>query len=123
SDERIASIISNPVINRRYGDFYLKQQIRTFGAKGGLEAALIAYNGGPKRAEEWIKSGFDDSALPAETRSYYKSIMAMLPTAQSGSASAGDPSKVQLVFAERKGLAKLTPQGGEADVNPDLANR
>lgn len=121
SDERIASIISNPTTNERYGEYYLRKMIRTYSSRGGVEAALIAYNGGGKRAEEWIKSGFDDSVLPAETRKYYKSIMQRLPTTGPGTEK-GDPSSVRLEFSERKGLATLTGKADER-LNKDLTDR
>lgn len=121
SDERITSIISNPTTNERYGEYYLRKMIRTYGSRGGVEAALIAYNGGGRRAEEWIKSGFDDSVLPAETRKYYKNIMARLPTSSPGTEK-GDPSSVRIEEGKRKGLAVLT---GKADskLNKDLTDR
>lgn len=121
SDERIASIISNPTTNERYGEYYLRKMIRNYSARGGVEAALIAYNGGGKRAEEWIKSGFDDSVLPAETRKYYKSIMARLPTTSPGTEK-GDPSSVRIEEGERKGLAALTG-ASTAKLNKDLIDR
>src|SRR5690606_28483060 len=121
TDERIASIISNPVVNQRYGEYYLKDMIRRFAPRGGLEAALIAYNGGPERAKKWIESGFDDSVLPKETRDDYKTVMARLPTSQPGGGGKGDPSAVQFEF-NRKGMAALTGQD-EAHLSRDLTNR
>jgi len=115
---QIAAYMSNPVVNQRYGDYYLKKQIRTFGPTGGLEAALIAYNGGPGRAEAWIKSGRDDSVIPEETRKYYKEIMARLPGMSAGK---GNPQSVELVF-NRKGMAAIAGQS-EDKVNPDLVGR
>lgn len=121
SDERITSIISNPTTNQQYGEHYLRKMIRTYSSRGGVEAALIAYNGGGKRAEEWIKSGFDDSVLPAETRKYYKSIMERLPTTSPGTET-GDPSKVRIETSEAKGLATLTGKSTE-NLNKDLTDR
>lgn len=118
SDERIASIISNPTVNQKYGEFYLKKMIRDYSAKGGLEAALIAYNGGPQRAKEWIESGFDDSVLPAETRKYYKEVIARMPTSQPGGAGRGDPSGVKLEFVGQTGGDK-----GGRNVSKDLTDR
>lgn len=114
----LAQYMKNPVVNQRYGDYYLKKQIRAFGATGGLEAALIAYNGGPARAEAWIKSGRDDSVIPEETRKYYKEIMARLPGMSAGK---GNPQSVKLVF-NRGGLAPISQQT-EDKVNPELVSR
>ena len=61
-------------------------------ATGGIEAALVAYNGGPERAKEWIKSNFDDKVLPAETRKYYKAVMARLPGYRENNGK-GDPNE------------------------------
>lgn len=121
TDERIASIISNPVVNQRYGEYYLKDMIRQFAPRGGLEAALIAYNGGPARAKKWIESGFDDSVLPKETRDYYKKVIARIPTSQPGGGGKGDPSAVKFVF-DRKGMAALSGQD-ENHLSRDLTNR
>lgn len=121
SDARIASIISNPVINQKYGEFYLKKMIRDFGPRGGLEAALVAYNGGPERAKKWIESGFDDSVLPAETRNYYKAVIARMPTSQPGGGGRGDPSAVQFEFS-RGSRAPLSGQD-EAHLSKDLTDR
>ena len=116
--QQISEYLSNDVVNQRYGDYYLKKMIRQYGKTGGVEAALIAYNGGPKRAEEWIKSGFDDSVLPAETRNYYHAIMSRLPGTQA-SGKVGDPKSVELVFAGRRGVTF----NDDPNVNSDLKNR
>ncbi len=129
SDERIRGILSDPAIGVRYGRYYLQKQIKAFGKTGGLEAALIAYNGGPGRAKAWIASGGDDSVIPEETRDYYTKIMAQLPgMKRSGGgsvAASADPSTVQLVFDEGS-MAEARKYGskvGEAGVPPELVER
>lgn len=112
SAERITSILSNEVTNRRYGSHYLKKMIRLYGKQGGLEAALIAYNGGPKRAEKWITSGFDDSVIPKESADYYKKIMARLPGM--GGVGKSDPKSVKLNFRS---------PGDNIEVSKDLQDR
>jgi hypothetical protein len=112
SNERITSIMSNANTNRRYGNYYLKKQIRDFGKQGGLEAALIAYNGGPERAKKWIASGFDDSVIPKESANYYKAIMARLPGMRG--ASGGDPKSVQIDFRS---------PGDSIELSQDLQDR
>lgn len=119
--EEITQYLSNPTVNQRYGDYYLKKQIRDFGPKGGIEAALIAYNGGPKRAQDWIASGRDDSVIPKESADYYKAVMARLPGM--GPSSKGDPKGVELVFNRPSGMAVLVKGQTESDLNPDLTNR
>lgn len=115
--QEITQYLSNPTVNQRYGDYYLKKQIRDFGARGGIEAALIAYNGGPGRAEAWIKAGRDDSVIPKESANYYKEIMARLPGM--AAAGKGDPKGVTLVFSDRTDIKGQD----EAHVNPDLVGR
>lgn len=72
SPEQVREYLSDPDVSRRYGSFYFNQQLERFG--GDVEAALVAYNAGPSRAEQWLFSGKDDNMLPAETRNYYREI-------------------------------------------------
>lgn len=111
-DERIQQILSNETLNRRYGKHYLQKMIRQFGKQGGLEAALVGYNGGPERAKKWIASGFDDSVIPKESANYYKKVMARLPgVAGSGK---GDPKSVKLNFRS---------PGDNIELSQDLQDR
>ena len=41
-------------------------------------ATLVAYNAGPKRAQEFVQSGYDPTVLPAETQDYLLRAMPML---------------------------------------------
>jgi hypothetical protein len=112
SDQRITEIMSSETLNRKYGRHYLQKQIRAFAKQGGLEAALIAYNGGPERAKKWIASGFDDSVIPKESADYYKAIMSQLPgVAGTGK---GDPKSVQINFRS---------PGDNIEVSRDLQDR
>lgn len=128
SDERITEILSNPVTNKAYGNFYLKKMIKDFSAKGGVEAALVGYNAGPGVAQAWIDSGFDSSKLPAETRNYVRNIMRNLPSlagqdrfGMGGStAPKGDPAAVQFVWNNRE---DLKAQGNESALNQDMVSR
>lgn len=124
SDARVTEIMSNPVLNERYGDYYLKKMIKEYGPKGGVEAALVGYNAGPGVAQKWIESNFDPSVLPAETRGYVKKIMGQLPSMSGdkiAGAPKGDPSAVTLEF-DRRGMAALSKQD-ESQLNPDLTDR
>jgi hypothetical protein len=76
NDEQIQSYLSNPTINKMYGEHYLKKQLNTFG--GDTEAAVIAYNAGPGVAQKWLESGKNDDVLPGETLAYKNKIMADL---------------------------------------------
>ncbi len=64
--------------NVRFGTDYLTAQLRRY--KGDKSAALIAYNGGPARADAWLKAGRDDSVIPTESANYYKSVQGMKTT-------------------------------------------
>ncbi len=112
TDAQINNVLSNEAINRRYGRHYLRKQIQAFGKQGGLEAALIAYNGGPERAKAWIKSGFDDSVIPKESADYYKKVMARLPGM--GGVGKGDPKSVKINFRS---------PGDSIEVSKDLQDR
>lgn len=56
--------------NMRFGRDYYTAMLNKYG--GDRDAAMIAYNGGPARADNWLKSGRDDSVIPAESANYYK---------------------------------------------------
>lgn len=72
-DRGIQQRLMDPAIGRQYGEHYLKKQLAAFG--GDQAAALVAYNGGPGRAQTWLKNGRNDAVLPAETRNYYHTIL------------------------------------------------
>lgn len=56
--------------NMRFGRDYYAAMLNKYG--GDRDAAMIAYNGGPARADAWLKAGRDDSVIPAESANYYK---------------------------------------------------
>jgi stress response protein YsnF len=94
NDTAVAAYLTNPYVNKRYGEFYLKEQLRTFAnTRDPLEAALVAYNAGPSVAQKWVESGYDDKVLPKETRDYKTNIMASIKS----SPVKGDPSSVKFV--------------------------
>ena len=69
----------NPAIpdqNIEGGVRYLAEQLRQF---GGLELALIAYNGGPGFAQRYAKG---ETALYGETRDYVRRVVARLRAPQ-----------------------------------------
>lgn len=59
--------------NVEYGTHYFNQMMVKY--DGDTEAALIAYNGGPARADAWIAGGRDDSKIPKESADYYKKVL------------------------------------------------
>jgi hypothetical protein len=63
---------------RRFSDDYYAAMLRRY--SGDREAARIAYNGGPARADAWLAAGRDDSVIPRESADYYKKIAGRLGT-------------------------------------------
>lgn len=57
----------------RVGVDYLAAMMNRY--QGDEEAALIAYNWGPARADDWIAQGRNPEALPDETRDYLQKIL------------------------------------------------
>jgi hypothetical protein len=103
----IRAYLSNPYINKQYGEAYLQQQLRTFAdTRNPIETALVAYNAGPGTAKKWVESGYDDKMLPKETRDYKDNILASI----SAPGAKGDPSTVRF-------------EGDTKDLSPDLQGR
>jgi hypothetical protein len=106
---------------RRFSDDYYGAMLKRYG--GDRDAARIAYNGGPRRADNWLKAGRDDSVIPAESANYYKQIAermgpgaaTLVAKAQSsGSDSASEPYRGK---ADRAPGGMLTRTFG-IDFNP-----
>lgn len=94
NDAVVSAYLTNPYVNKRYGEYYLKEQLRAYsGTRDPIETALVAYNAGPSVAKKWVESGYDDKLLSKETRDYKANIMASLKS----SPVKGDPSSVQFV--------------------------
>lgn len=74
-----------PVVNVRFGAWYLARQVRDFG--GDPLAALAAYNGGPGYARLWLSRMqeydpdlFVETIPVAETQTYVKAVLAQFAT-------------------------------------------
>lgn len=67
--------LKRPDVSEKYGTYYYTKMLARYG--GDEEAALVAYNGGPARADAWLKAGKDDSVLPSETRAYYRKVLSV----------------------------------------------
>jgi soluble lytic murein transglycosylase-like protein len=76
NDNELKAYLKNPDVNRKFGEAYLNQMLERY--RGDKEAALIAYNGGPSRADAWLKAGRDDKAIPQETANYYKNVLGQM---------------------------------------------
>lgn len=64
--------LKNAGVGKTYGSHYLDKMLTRY--NGDVDAALVAYNGGPARADAWIAAGKDDSVIPKETADYYKKV-------------------------------------------------
>lgn len=65
--------LSDPEQNMAFGKAYLSAMLKRYG--NDKAAALVAYNGGPGKADEWVASGKNDKVLSKETSNYYKSVL------------------------------------------------
>ncbi|WP_412063758.1 transglycosylase SLT domain-containing protein [Rhizobium sp. SYY.PMSO] len=73
SDAEKKAYLQRDDVSERYGEAYYTQMLQRYG--GDQQAALIAYNGGPARADSWLSNGRDDSVIPKETADYYKKVL------------------------------------------------
>lgn len=73
TDAQLKEYLKDQVVSRKYGTHYLEKMLKQYG--GDVEAALIAYNGGPSRADAWLKAGRDDRVIPKESANYYKKVL------------------------------------------------
>jgi len=65
------TILNDPIINIKLGSMYLSTLIEMYEIDGGL----AAYNGGPRRAERWIRYNKADNILPDETQKYIPFVL------------------------------------------------
>ena len=91
---------------RRFSDDYYGAMLRRY--KGDREAARIAYNGGPARADAWLKAGRDDSVIPRESADYYKKIQRQLTP---GTAMAGEATRRVAAGTDGGSTAPLVQKG------------
>jgi soluble lytic murein transglycosylase-like protein len=116
--EKQKEYLKNPDVSMTYGKRYLGDMLTKY--HGDEEAALIAYNGGPARADAWLKAGRDDSVLPQETSDYYRKVMAgMGPTGKFDSQQQA-VAKSYLQAHTDKGPEAI--QGLNGDFSVKLAN-
>lgn len=82
TDQEVREYLFDKETGVRYGSHYLRNQLRRF--DGDLEAALIAYNGGPRRAENFLAAGRDYSVIPEETQNYVPKVLSQfgVPTSR-----------------------------------------
>lgn len=91
---------------RRFSDDYFNAMLKRYG--GDRDAARIAYNGGPARADAWLKAGRDDSVIPRESADYYKKITKQLTP---GQATARNAVNTVASGTDGAGTAPLVQKG------------
>jgi len=91
---------------RRFSDDYFNAMLKRYG--GDRDAARIAYNGGPRRADNWLKAGRDDSVIPRESADYYKKITKQLG---GGPAMARNATEAVASGTDGAGTAPLVQKG------------
>lgn len=69
-------VLFSPINNIRMGCRYLSMLIELYHVDGGL----AAYNGGERRAAEWLASGRNDEVLFEETRGYVPAVLKLYDT-------------------------------------------
>ena len=136
SDDQIkAKLKAEPDYNRQQGTKYLNQMLSKY--DGDVVKALAAYNAGPGRVDEVLKTvdpktqGYDAflNALPKETQNYVPSVLGRMgakieaPQMQNVSGlSADDMIKAQnIAETEARSQAAVERAGLEMDVANDLA--
>lgn len=85
--------------NRRVGHDYMNAMLNRYG--GDEEAALVAYNWGPKNADKWVAGG-KTGKLPRETRDYVSNILSPSQPYRLGPPDTESSSGMQLPPGFRK---------------------
>lgn len=70
---KTADELYDPVKNLRCSARLLSENLRAFG--GDIGHALMAYNWGSGRVEQWVKAGRPPHKVPAETKNYVAAIL------------------------------------------------
>jgi hypothetical protein len=110
---------SSPEELARVGRDYLKTMLDRYGS---LDKALVAYNWGPKNADDWIAKGADPAKLPAETQKYVSRVQSTLsseprPTAQAPSQPEAATPPSSAAGAPRAAPVKVS-EARPADMGP-----
>jgi hypothetical protein len=76
TQEERQEYLKDDEISVQYGTYYLNKQLTKYG--GDVVLALIAYNAGAGRADEFRANGRDFSKLPTETQGYVPKVLKAL---------------------------------------------
>lgn len=117
----IENYLKNPAVSRRYGQHYFNKMLARY--DGDVDAALVAYNGGMKRADAWLAAGRDDSVIPQESADYYKKVKARLTGGGAGGAgAAGAAGSAGAAAASGLDLPIITAGENRHGGGPDIDN-
>jgi hypothetical protein len=94
----------------RVGKDYLKAMVDKY---GDTEKALVAYNWGPKNADDWLASGADKSKLPKETQGYITRVFNNLNTTKT---PAKPPTSTTEPTPAEKIMTGMTGMSAKADI-------
>jgi hypothetical protein len=94
----------------RVGRDYLKAMVDKY---GDTEKALVAYNWGPKNADDWLASGADKSKLPKETQGYITRVFNNLNTTKT---PAKPPAPTTEPTPAEKIMTGMTGMSAKADI-------
>jgi len=112
-------LMRNPEVNAAMGTEYLSTMLARYG--GDVERALVAYNWGPGRADDW--NGSRDS-LPEETQGYLRNIIGSINDDRPDPEAERLAAERNLTQArQRAGLQVLESMGPEMARNDELFTR
>jgi hypothetical protein len=133
SEAERTKYLKDPAVSLRYGTHYLNKMLRRY--DGDLEAALIAYNAGAGRADEWLKAGRDWNVVRQrnpkakwmdESQPYVEKIFGLLgidkATAGSDPRLAGTKDDV-LLAVEEDPLFRQLPVDKQDEVRSSVSTR
>jgi hypothetical protein len=84
----------------RVGKDYLKAMLDKY---GDTEKALIAYNWGPKNADDWLAAGADPAKLPKETQGYIKRVTGSLKPVVPEAKAPAEPTPAEEMMTKALG--------------------
>lgn len=99
-DERL-----DPDKSRAAASIYMSRLLKRYG--GNVDDALMAYNWGPRKVDDWISGGRDPKSLPKETRDYTGKIRSSLGIASNDTLS---------YYRQQQSMASM-PKGAASSVD------
>jgi hypothetical protein len=120
TEAQLETYLKRPDVSVRYGKHYFGKMLDRY--NGDVEAALVAYNGGPGRADNWLEAGKDDDVLPEETRNYYREVLSRARKREVP-VRAGGPDQEAARIGEAKPVLTALQQKALSGVEQDVITR